>query len=196
MDPDEGPADDGKVLSPQELDLEDKDGVEEIEDGRYVVSADGTEPELPTKLTEDARDTEPTVDEQEPDDERAEPIELDRDAVRGWCTDQLEDTPCEYGYHVSMKAGDSIEHHALHSDDVTMAFNNLLVWYAQTVDRDLPPGAVLGILLSDASVSVRYPTKAFEEFLLAHGFSTDDTIGDLLATIRDDDEVVFPPRRS
>lgn len=192
MDPDDTSGDEGRILSPKELELEDKDGVEEIDEGRFVVSADGTDPELPTELSVEGGEP---VGEDSVDEERSARAEIDREAVRNWCEEQLEANACEYGFHVSMKAGDAVQHHALHSDDVTMAFNDLLLWWARTVDRDLPPGVVIGILLSDASVPVRYPTKALEEFLLAQGLSTEDTIGDLLAAVREDEEVVFPPRR-
>lgn len=221
MDPDEESAgNEGRVLSPNELDLADKDGVEEIGEGRYVVSPDGSQPSLPDDLTSSSDDgptasagdsppadastgdsaagssgttsTEPSVP-SEPAQQSPSPS-VDRDSAREWYESQLETSPCRYGYYVSMKVGDSIDHHTLHSDDVTMAFNNLLLWYARNVDQELPPGAVLGVLLSEASIPLRYPVKSFEEFLLEHGMSTDDTIADLLRVLRDDGEVVFPPR--
>lgn len=207
MDPEEGPYEEGKVLSPRELDITEKDGVAEIDDGRFVVSPDGTEPNVQTEPSvpaeprastgQSAPSAEPT--EREPSASSGRSVRkteraLDRSAVRDWHERQLRESPCSYGYHLSLKAGSNVEHHTIHSDDVTMAFNNLLLWYARTVDADLPPGAVLGILLSDASVPVQYPVRAIEQLLMTHNLSTDDTIADLLAAIRDQGSVVFPPR--
>ena len=214
MAPDEGDSGDGKVLAPNELELADKDGVEEIEEGRFVVSPDGSQPDVPdagpeqasatdasestsdapTAETEtDTDDVTPSVPDADTLAEEREP-EITRADVREWSAEQLDSTACEYGYHLSLKAGDEVRHHTLHSDDVSMVFNNLLLWYAQTVDSELPPGAVLGILLMEASVQVRYPVKSIEQFLLAHGLSPDDEIAELLAAVRADEEVVFPPR--
>lgn len=220
MTPDEGDSGDGKVLTPNELDLKDKDGVEEIEDGRFVVSPDGSQPDVagvgsdaePTAPESPSADTEPAdTEEREPADrpesEAATPSvpdtddlaeqrghDITRSDVRDWTTEQLESTACEYGYHLSLKAGDDVRHHTLHSDDVSMVFNNLLLWYAQTVDSELPPGAVLGILLMEANVQIRYPVKSIEQLLLNYGLSPEDPVAELLQAVREDDEVVFPPR--
>lgn len=188
------PGEDGKVLSPQELDLADKDGVEQIDEDRFVVSPDGTDPSVPTELTVDTdeREASARASSTTPGDRGPS---LDRTTIREWHDHQLAESPSAYGYHLSLKAGGNVQHHTLHSDDVTMTFNNLLLWYARTVDADLPPGVVLGILLSDASVPVQFPAKALEEFLMAKGLSTTDSIADLLDVVRDDGGVVFPPRR-
>ena len=193
MDPNEDPVDEGRVLSPQELELSEKEGVAEIDDGRFVVSPDGTPPNVPTELSvvEDDRQQSARTRSEEID---PSPSSLDRSSVQDWHEHQLTESPCSYGYHLSLKAGRSVNHHTIHSDDVTMTFNNLLLWYARTVDADLPPGAVLGILLSDASVPVQYPARAIEELLLKHGLSTNDTIADLLESVRDEGSIVFPPR--
>lgn len=187
------PEEDGKVLSPQELDLTDREGVEQIDEDRFVVSPDGTDPDVPTELTVDADEREASARAGSTEVADPEPG-LDRTAIRDWHERQLTESPSAYGYHLSLKAGGNVQHHTLHSDDVTMAFNNVLLWYARTVDADLPPGVVLGILLSDASVPVQFPAKALEEFLMAKGLSTTDSIADLLAVVRDDGGVVFPPR--
>jgi hypothetical protein len=202
MAPDGDPTDEeGKVLSPQELELTDKDGVEQLEEGRFVVSPDGTDPDVPTELTVDGADVEASAREESVAATTREPVDaevgapsLDRTAIQDWHERQLTESPSAYGYHLSLKAGTAIDHHTIHSDDVTMAFNNLLLWYARTVDADLPPGAVLGILLSDASVPVQYPVKALEQFVMNQGLSTEDSIADLLEAVRDDGGVVFPPR--
>ena len=202
MAPDEDPTDEeGKVLSPQELDLADKDGVEQLGEGRFVVSPDGTDPNVPTELSVDDADVEASAREESvaattgtTTPAAGSDTDLDRSAIQDWHERQLRESPSAYGYHLSLKAGTAIDHHTIHSDDVTMAFNNLLLWYARTVDADLPPGAVLGILLSDASVPVQYPVKALEQFVMNQGLSTEDSIGDLLGAVRDDGGVVFPPR--
>lgn len=199
MNPEEDPtAGDGRVLSPEELELADKDGVEEIEDGRYVVSPDGDQPDIETAPSASEGSVQPTppdpsgdqLDQQEQNDTQT----LDTDTVQAWTEQQLLESPTEFGYHISMKSEGEVTHHTLYSDDITTTFNNLLLWYARTIDRDMPPGAVLGILLSEANVPIKYPVKSFEEFLIEQGLSTDDTIADLLAAVRDDQEFEFPPK--
>jgi hypothetical protein len=186
MDPDEGlpEANDGKVLSPQELELTDKEGVEEIEEGRFVVSPNGSQPSVPDTQTEPSG----------PD--RTETArsgsEITRETVREWYESQLRGTPCDFGYHLSVKAGNRIDHHTLYSDDVTTVFNDILLNYAQTVDNSMPPGAFLGLMLMEITVPVRYPPRSIEEFLLSHGLSSEDSITKLLEAVRDADEVVFP----
>ncbi|WP_460918187.1 DUF7500 family protein [Salinarchaeum chitinilyticum] len=207
MAPDGDPTDEeGKVLSPQELELANKDGVEQLDEGRFVVSPDGTDPNVPTELSVDGAAVESSAREESvaatsaetsASDSAADGAEtgsIDRTAIQDWHEGQLSESPSAYGYHLSLKAGSAIDHHTIHSDDVTMTFNNLLLWYARTVDGDLPPGAVLGILLSDASVPVQFPVKALEQFVMDQGLSTDDSIADLLETVRDDGGIVFPPR--
>lgn len=177
------------MLSPEELDLADREDVAELSDGRYVVSADGSPPSVSNITTNDSSSD-------APDDESAHTpsseSKLTDAVVKDWYEQQLTQSPTEFGYYISLKAEDDIRHHTLHSDDVTTAFNNLLLWYATTVDHELPPGAVLGILLSEAETPVRYPIESFEEFILAQGLSTDDTIGELLAHLRAQDGAVFP----
>lgn len=198
---DESPDDEGTVLSPQELELAEKEGVEQLGEGRFVVSPDGSEPSVPTELTagegERSAAAEAAADDADAVPERSSGSDarLTRTEVQDWHERQLTESPCAYGYHLSLKAGDVVDHHTLHSDDVTMSFNNLLLWYARTVDADLPPGAVIGILLSDASVPVQFPAKTLERFLMAKGLSTEDSIEDLLEVVRDDGGLIFPPRR-
>ena len=184
MAPNGSPGEDGRVLSPDELDLADRDEVTELSDGRFVVSADGSPPsvsDLETE-TEAEESTPPEVD-----------AELTEATVKEWYEQQLTRSPTEFGYYISLKADDEIRHHTVHSDDITTAFNSLLLWYATTVDHEMPPGAVLGILLSETDTPVQYPVQSFEEFILSQGLSTDDTIGELLAQLRAQHGAVFPP---
>lgn len=207
MDPEPDPTDEeGKVLSPRELELAGKDGVEQLEEGRFVVSPDGTDPNVPTELSVDGAAVESSAREEsvaatsgdtdtaDASTANAGTPSIDRTAIQDWHERQLTESPSAYGYHLSLKAGTTVDHHTIHSDDVTMTFNNLLLWYARTVDGDLPPGAVLGILLSDASVPVQFPVKTLEQFVMDQGLSTEDSIADLLEAVRDDGGIVFPPR--
>ncbi len=209
MAPEDPASDEGRILAPEELDLADKDGVEELDEGRYVVSADGTPPAVETKQPETPGSAiaEPEPSELQLSDETSDPdvsehqadqsvnvsSTLDDQAAQQWYEQQLRRSPTEFGYYMSMKVDDNIDHHTVHSDDITTAFNDLLVWYANNVDTEMPPGAVLGILLSEASVPIQFPVAAFEEFLIDRGLSTDDTIEDLLSELRAESDIVFPP---
>ncbi len=198
MVPDDPGSDEGRILGPDELELTDKDGVEQLDEGRYVVSADGTPPDVDSGSDGSLRDepTEPMPNTAAPTENTTQPVErqpLDETRIQEWYEQQLKRSPTEYGYYISMKAGTDTTHHTVHSNDITTAFNDLLVWYARNIDTEMPPGAVLGILLSEANVPIQFPVKNFEEFLLDQGLSTDDTIEDLLATLRSNSRIVFPP---
>jgi len=216
-DEEDPPPDDETVLTPQELRLTEKEGVEQLEEGRFVVSPDGQPPKVPSELSDSqsgpkSAETPSATDRGDPATEAADPASeqrlgstadsprtpdrshLDRTEVQQWHARELSESPSDYGYHLSLKAEDVVDHHTLHSDDVTMTFNNLLLWYARTVDADLPPGVVVGILLSDATVPVQFPPTTLEQLVANRGLSTDDSIGDLLETVREDGGVVFPPR--
>lgn len=182
------------VLSPDELRLSEKEEVEEIEEGRYVVSTDGSKPDVPEKAVNKDKKSDQRTDISR-DNKSSTASKIGEANIESQVEAELRDIPTEFGYRISVKYGDSVDHHRLYADDVTTTFNNLLAWYAKNLDSEMSPGEVLGILLSESDVSVQYPVKSFEQYLVDNGLSTDDTIADLLITMREDGAFDFPPQK-
>ncbi|MFC7058102.1 DUF7500 family protein [Halovenus salina] len=75
------------------------------------------------------------------------------------------------------------------SNDVVTIFESLMLWYAQQVDSDTPVEEILGILLTEANVPIRYPPESIHQLVKSSNLSPDDSIADLLEEI--DDGVQF-----
>jgi hypothetical protein len=73
------------------------------------------------------------------------------------------------------------------SNDVVTIFESLVLWYAQQVDSDTPVEEILGILLMEANVPVRYPPESLKSLVKSAGLGPEDTIADLLARVDEDD---------
>lgn len=196
--------DEETVLSPEELDIAAEERVAEIEEGRFVIGSDG-----PPDTTDVIR-----ASEREGEDSRARTLEdLERNAnressvlddsgadqltgaaVKRWISEELDRTDSQYAYRIAAKSGDAISHQQLASDDIGTAFDGLLMWYAQQVADGTPVEEALGILLAESNVRVRYPITGLLAYLEANDLDPDDSIADLLETIRDSGGLVFPLR--
>ncbi|MFC7195717.1 hypothetical protein ACFQL4_15585 [Halosimplex aquaticum] len=73
------------------------------------------------------------------------------------------------------------------SNDVVTIFESLVLWYAQQIDGKTPVEEVLGILLMEANVPVRYPPASLRRLLESTELSPDDSIADLIAAVGDED---------
>jgi hypothetical protein len=199
--------DDGRVLSPDELDIEEQDKVAAIGDDRYVIGPDGPpeasdEGEAASDAGSDDSDTnqepaqaspqEPATA-QQPTEPAAppEPQVTGRD-VKEWLAEELESHDSEYAYHIAAKYGDNVAHQQLATDDVGAAFDGLLVWYARQLAGSTSIDNALGILLGESSVQVKYPTKRLIAYLKANGLGPDDSIRDLVETVENQDGMKFP----
>lgn len=177
--------DEGTVLSPEELDFTQDDSVEEIDEGRFVISPDESTP-VPLDTSDESTDDESEDAAQDRSDE------LTADQVHEWLRTDLERTSSKYGFDISAKFEEGVDQETLYSNDIVTTFENLLVWYAQRAGGDTPVEEVLGILLLEASVPISFPPRTIKEFVAQYELSRSDTIGDLLAGIEDED-VQFPP---
>lgn len=186
MPPDDPPddADRGSVLSPDELDITDDERVAEIDDGRFVIAAGDDSPSVDDVGSSDDAAEGPA----EPS--RGDPI--DERAVRDWLLDSLEAADAHYGFDVTVKVDDDVARQRLLSNDISVTFETLLTWYAQRVGRGTAVEEVLGILLNESNVPIRYPPESMRALVDAHDLDRDDTVGDLLAAIDEADGVVFP----
>jgi len=216
----EGPPD-AKVLAPDELDITREEEVAQLEDGRFVIGTEGEpnvsseKPNRPRERTVERAEDETASDEsaasadesksRSAGDPSPEPETADRgrsetrsrplsgSEVKRWLSRELARTDSQYAYRIAAKTGENISHQQLASDDVNMAFDGLLMWYAQQVGRDTAVEEALGILLSRSNIRVRFPVAGFIAYLERHDLEPDDDISKLLETIRNEDGFVFPP---
>lgn len=186
-------SDEGVVLSPDELDFTNDERVVELDDGRYVISPGDDPPvdaaEKPFDFP-DPPDSEPTYDEPPPDVDEAAP-ELTDQEVHRWLADRFDTAESEYGFDITAKFEGSVRRQELFSNDVVTTFENLLVWYAKQLGRDTPVEEVLGILLFEAGVPVRYPPRALPRLIDAYDLSPENTIADLLDAVDQDGGIRF-----
>ncbi|WP_336037619.1 DUF7500 family protein [Halobacterium yunchengense] len=196
----------GDVLSPDELDIEAREEVAAIGDDRYVIGAD-REPDAP----DPQRDAESgggdgggdadgdtaagsAADEADPDTGSGSDPETTGRDVKRWLRDELADHDAAYAYRIAAKSGDTVAHQELATDDIGAAFDGLLVWYAQQVAAGTPVDEALGILLSESSVQVRYPTERLVAYLEANDIGPNDSVSDLVAAVSEDGGLAFPDR--
>ena len=191
--------DDRSALAPDELDFESDENVVPLDEGRYVIGTD----ERPT-VPEDAADPGPgkgDVDSASSgggapasnDPDAVTRHAVDSAAVKRFLEDDLGEVSARYGFHVTAKSEDAIGHQQLVSDDVGTVFDGLLRWYAQQLTTETAVEDVLGILLTESNVRVRYSPSCLQAILEAYGLGPDDTIADLVAAVQDDRGMVFPP---
>lgn len=201
-------AEEGKVLSPEELDISKDERVKELDDGRYVVSsgdpiASGPEPagQIESGPTADTTASvgsdpdpepdptpQPAAPEPDPDpepepDRTSDSSELTAAEVHEWLSADLDASNSRYGFDVTASFDGSVSQQRMVSNDVVTIFENLVMWYAQQIDRQTPVEEVLGIMLMEANVPVRYPPNAVKRALQNTGLSPDDSIADLMDVI-------------
>ena len=194
--------DEGPILSPDELDIADDEHVAEIDDGRYVVSPNDPIGDVPRARGTDAKQGSgsgsPTgrarpsesapgdaAGGSDPGSSGSGPAVTEAD-VREWLSDQFAATDSRYGFDVTATFDGSIEHRRMVSNDVVTIFESLVLWYAQQIDSNTPVEEVLGILLMEANVPVRYPTASLQRVLDSTDLEPEDSIADLAAAIEDD----------
>jgi len=180
--PDKPNPEDGKILSPEELDISDDEHVEQIDDGRYVVSADVRTETTPTQ---------PAQPESTETPEPAPPPEptLDGATVHEWLAENMDEGNSRYGFDVTAKFDGAVSQQRMVSNDIITVFESLMLWYARQVDGNTPVEEVLGILLSESNVPVRYPPESLQKLVASSDCSPDDSIAELLAAVKGDDGV-------
>jgi len=174
--------DDGKILSPEELDISDDEHVAEIDDGRFVVSPGDPIGDVSTSASESTPAPEPEPDPVEPEPEP----EFSADAVHEWLAEDFEATGSRYGFDVTGKFDGSVEQRRMVSNDVVTIFEQLVLWYAQQIDSGTPVEEVLGILLAEANVPVRYPSAGLQQLVQSADLSPEDSIADLMEAVGED----------
>jgi hypothetical protein len=188
-DSDDSVSERGKVLTEEELDLTRHDNVSELDDGRFVVSTgSGPTSDEATAARADARESRESVPADDPDSDEPDITEMD---VNAWLEDHFRTIDANYGFHATAKFDDGVSRHQVVSNDVVTSFESLLIWYAQHVGGGTPVEDVLGILLAESSVSVRYPVRTLTGLLNRYELDRDDTIGDLLTAVSEEEGVAL-----
>lgn len=206
---------DEAVLEPDDLDFTKEEEVAELDESRFVIGADG-KPDIenadaavsstPSEDSREDRSGEPSTEEETltGDQVREEamtgrqeevsrsPKKLTGSDVKHWISSNLQQTDSQYAYRLAAKTGSEISHQQLASDDIGMAFDGLLMWYAQQVGQGTAVEDTLGILLAESNIRVRFPIGGVLAYLDEHDLSTEDSIADLLEVIREHEGLVFP----
>lgn len=181
---DDSNPEDGKILSPEELDIADDEHVTQIDEGRYVVSSE-------ERTDSTAGNRVPTNqgprNAPEPDDTP----EFTEANVHEWLADQMADSNARYGFDMTAMFDGDVDQQRLVSNDIITVFESLMLWYARQMDGSTPVAEVLGILLSESNVPVRYPPESIKALVRSTNLSPDDTIADLVEVVNDGDGVEF-----
>jgi hypothetical protein len=203
---DGGNPEDGPILSPDELDIADDEHVRQLDEGRYVVSPDGTpspveehqrDVEASDSETADAEPSPPRDDHRPRADQPAAPSpgsappggagDLDARAVHDWLERELGGRQSRYSFDVTAKFDENVSQREMASNDVVTIFESLLLWYAQQIDRDTPVEEILGILLMESNVPIRFPAGSIERLIRSADVGPDDSVADLVTAIEDQD---------
>ena len=187
LDPDDGP-EEGPVLAPEELDIADDEHVEQLEEGRFVVSSEART-DTGGRATE--RESRPRPQPQPTGTEETTATELDGDAVRAWLRRSFADSHSKYGFDITAAFDGSVEQRRMASNDVVTIFESLILWYAQGIDEDTPVEEILGILLMESNVPVRYPSESLRALVESTDLGPEDSIADLVATVEEADGVTL-----
>ncbi|WP_158056513.1 DUF7500 family protein [Halorussus halophilus] len=199
------------ALSPDELDIEEDENVVSLDEGRYVIGAN-ERPNVPSEAAGSgdgsSAGTGPGAGQageeppQQPNPLDAEEATgapstgrpaADSASVKQWLENDLQGTSAQYGFHVTAKAEESISHQQMFSDDVTTVFDSLMRWYAQQLTTSTAVEDVLGILLTESNVRVRYSPSCLQAILESYDLEPDDSIADLFEAVQDGHGMVFPP---
>jgi len=180
--PDEPNPEDGKILSPEELDLADDDHVTQIDEGRFVVSPDVRDD------SDGKYGGRPSMPEPEPES-KPEPHtpEFTDGNVHEWLAEQMADSNARYGFDVTAKFDGEVDQQQLTSNDIVTVFETLMLWYGRQMDGSTDVQDVLGILLSESNVPVKYPPGSIKTLARSTGLSPDDSIAELIDAVEDRD---------
>ncbi|WP_254273047.1 DUF7500 family protein [Haloarcula marina] len=182
---DEPNPEDGKILSPEELDIADDEHVTEIDEDRYVVSPDvRTDDAYGNQVDSDA------TPEPQPEPEPATPEFTDANVHR-WLAEQMADSNGRYGFDVTAKFDGNVDQQQLVSNDIVTVFESFMLWYGRQIDGSTAVEDVLGILLSESNVPVKFPPGSFKAMVRSTGLAPDDSIADLVEHVEERDGAEF-----
>jgi len=232
-EPEGGAPEEGAILDPSELDITESEHVEQLDEGRFVVSPDartkkgnrgGQQGDAQSGAGGSAGGRQsggagsgaggrqgggtgggaggrqgggspaggaPSGD--QPGQRRREGSQrgsnLSEETVRRWMRRKYERSNSKYAFDVTARFDGAVSQRRMASNDLITTFESLLLWYAQQVDTSMPVEEILGILLMESNVPVRYPPESVRNLVKSTDLGPDDTISDLLEAVQDDDGV-------
>lgn len=200
---DGGNPEEGPILSPEELDIADDEHVTKLDEGRFVVSPNAREQQPPGHSQQQPAQNQSESQSQpgpEPEPQsrpgasqnsrQSSPADdITREEVHQWLRQSFANGGSRYGFDVTAVFDGSVSQRRMASNDVVTIFESLILWYAQQIDNDTPVEDVLGILLMESNVPVRYPPESLKHLVKSTGLGPDDTIADLLAAVDEDNGV-------
>lgn len=131
------------VLSPDELEPDD-DRLRHLDERRYVVSTDGETDDDSDRVLTPGQDADADSDDRPPANSAPAGDSLALDELDG-------------AYALAIRArtdGASVEDCRVDTDDVSVAFESLLRWYADQVAEDTPHEEVLAVLLQHTDIEL------------------------------------------
>ncbi len=216
---DGGGGDEGKILAPHELDITDSEYVEQIDEGRFVVSPDtqrggqsggsnqnqaesagqsgnqpgggplagGSQPQSGSPFSGGGGNSQGPRRKKRTS--KSQGGKLSEERVRRWLREHYKRSNSKYAFDVTAQFEGSVSQRKMASNDLITVFESLMLWYAQQVDSNMPVEEVLGILLMESNVPVRYPPESVKNLVKSTNLGPDDTIADLLEAVQKDDGV-------
>lgn len=170
------------AVTPEELRLEDNDHVVPLDNNRYLVSPNLIDESTAERIQAAAGDDEETPESEGTTPDPPQPT-LDIAAARAIVERSVATVEGEYAFEVTAKVEGSVTRHRTVTNDVTTAFDRLLLWFAHQVSEDTPVEEVLGILLLESSIPVTFPNRGVGNLLESHDLDAADSIADLLVAV-------------
>lgn len=170
------------AITPEELRLEDNDHVVPLDNNRYLVSPNLIDESTAERIQAAADDDDAHSESERANTESSQPT-LDLAAARAIVERSVASVEGEYAFEVTAKVEGSVTRHRTVTNDVTTAFDRLLLWFAHQVSEDTPVEEVLGILVLESSIPVTFPNRGVGNLLESHDLDAADSIADLLAAV-------------
>ncbi|TYT61645.1 DUF7500 family protein [Natrialba swarupiae] len=189
----------GGALSPEDLDFTESPYVSEVSDGRYVVSADHS----PPNVADDTRSSPPQSrsrsnpqptqksDTDETGTDRAADAQRDHqpiqspEAARSILANELERADARFAVDIVSQFDDNGVRHRTTSDDPIGIFDNLVLWYAQHVAPETPTQRTTSLLMAKSEFTPPLSPAQIRRTARAHGLNRSSTLGDLLDALED-----------
>ena len=195
-------SDAGGVLSPDDLDITESPHVAEVEEGRFVVSADGPpavssrpEPSGSTRSpprepareqpAPDARESlEPEADAAKPRQPSSGPQPMQSpETARSLLADELARSDARYALDIVSQLNGTTSRHRTTSDDVVGTFDSLVLWYAQNVATETPTQRTASLLFEKSEFTAPLSSRQVRQAAKRHGLTKSSTIGELLEAL-------------
>jgi hypothetical protein len=122
-------------------------------------------------------------------------VEFTNENVSRFLAASLAESSGDYGFDATINIEGQVKRGQMTSDDIGETLETLLRWYARQTTDEVEPEAVLGIILAGSDLAVEYPVQSAYAMLKRHDLKPDDSIGDLLAAVRQEGSFTVPPSK-